>query len=29
MGDPHSSQNFAVARNSAPHDGHATVDVAT
>jgi hypothetical protein len=29
MGDPHSSQNFAVARNSAPHDGHATADVVT
>ena len=22
IGDPHSSQNFAVARNSAPHVGH-------
>ena len=29
MGEPHSSQNFAVARNSVPHDGHATVDVVT
>ncbi len=27
--DPHSSQNFAVARSSAPHDGHATVDIVT
>src|ERR1700733_6667067 len=29
MDEPHSSQNFAVARNLALHDGHATVDVVT
>jgi hypothetical protein len=29
MDEPHSSQNFAAERNSAPHDRHATVDVVT